>query len=1299
MKQNLSYNIISLNSGGIRTTERFDTALEFCRNAKADFSILQETHIGFNKYIDIKRQWEGEVYISPGTALRDGILILAKNTAPKINILKSDKTGKYIIFKILNTKDVVVNIYAPSGIVKEKRELRQNFFRNLNKQIDLYTNREDNIILLGDFNTTLTPLDRSSGEIGEGKSELEILIQKFDLEDIWRFKNPNERLYTHYHGRTNTYSRIDRAYTTTKIRMNINIKHILNSFSDHYHAVYVERKNQEVKRGKGYWILNASLLNDDNYKREIEILWNNWRSQKHCFLTVSQWWETGKKHVRDFTKLYTRNTTKQLNKRKTSLEKRLRNIYKKINMKQGLQKIADKLRSELYKIELQMAQGAKVRSRIRLELDGERCTKFFFHQIEKHNNAKQDMMSINRQKDGKLLTKQKEILDEVQNFYANLYANDQNPDSCGRISTTQNKITKQEEMLRKISKTVSLENRTNCDKPFNTKEIRQAISSLENNKSPGNDGLTAEFYKTFTTLLQEDLKELYEDISTIGRMPDSMRQAVITCVYKKGKTEDITNWRPISLLNYDYKILTKVLANRLQGSLTDIISTEQTAAIKGRTIIENLQLNREIISFANANELEASIITLDQEKAFDKVDRNLLFKTLKTFGYGTKIISIIEAIYNNIEAQIKLNGNMSQFFPVEKGVRQGCPLSMILYIILAEVTLINILKNEKIKGIKIGQKEIKISAFADDTTLYLGNNTSFPHLKSQLHEFELFAGVKYNRKKCFGLWLGKNRYNIEKPLGFNWSSYEIKILGYIYGNTDQNWSNVKTKIRKSINKWNNLKLSLIGKKTVINQVLLSKIWYFAYVDTPPKNFIQEIKKDIYNFLWGYKKIRINRVTTTMPINEGGLGIIDIECQCKAIKCAIISKLLTDIQLNKSWTEIMLWHLNRFRDAKQSTNVFKTYIPNVNRGNSEERFFRDLLTAWTDLTNNEKIDPNTLPEIYNEPLFFNASSITQHNQSKYLLKHPPPWAREFFRTVGDICKKTQPGFISTEELLSANANRIVRYSPQSGDLIELIKLIPPHWKEKIENSCAQMEESKIKVKHRSLKGKWVIVEANTLTCKDFYNTIHYRKIQPMYQNKKYLKWLEDSPNPLSHKQWSLIFTNLYNKVKQKDSFDVRYRFLHYAHPTAIKLKVLRQGYTDTICPRCGEQEETHEHWLFSCPSSQNILLYLRSILIKVYDNYSPETSATDCLLKPLQQIDKFPIANEMYEIYFIYIRNIRKDATYGTLYSREKQLRTFKDNIRDRVSFLYKSAVLKGNLEPFLSAWKKLINKEGKINLP
>ena len=197
---------------------------------------------------------------------------------------------------------------------------------------------------------------------------------------------------------------------------------------------------------------------------------------------------------------------------------------------------------------------------------------------------------------------------------------------------------------------------------------------------------------------------------------------------------------------------------------------------------------------------------------------------------------------------------------------------------------------------------------------------------------------------------------------------------------------------------------------------------------------------------------------------------------------------------------MLWHINRFRNAKQEINLFKTYIPNTNRS-KQQQFYRDLLIAWTTLTNNDKVEPLTLAEIYNEPLFFNKNSITQNNQSQYLLRSPPPWAREHFRTIGDLCKKTEPGFISLEEFLRANKLKEVRHSPKPKDFYELMKLIPQDRKQKINIGYTQPEKSKVKIKHRS--GKWIVAEVNTLSCKDFYNTIHFPTLVPMYENKKYL----------------------------------------------------------------------------------------------------------------------------------------------------------------------------------------------------
>ena len=253
-------------------------------------------------------------------------------------------------------------------------------------------------------------------------------------------------------------------------------------------------------------------------------------------------------------------------------------------------------------------------------------------------------------------------------------------------------------------------------------------------------------------------------------MPLSMRQAVISCLYKNGEREDIRNWRPISLLNYDYKIYTKIIANKIQPTLKTIIHNTQTAAVPKRTIIENLQINRDIISFANLNNLEASIIALDQEKAFDKVDWNFLFKTIEKIGYGENIIKKIKTVYSNIEAQIKINGHLSKSFLLKRGVRQGCPLSMILYIMVAEVFLENIRQNKKIKGLKVNDTEIKTTAFADDTTVYLGSNESIKELGKQLSIFEEAVGVTYNKDKCVGMWLGKNRNKEENPLGFKWNS-------------------------------------------------------------------------------------------------------------------------------------------------------------------------------------------------------------------------------------------------------------------------------------------------------------------------------------------------------------------------------------------------------------------------------------------------------------------------------------------------------------------------------------------------
>ena len=160
---------------------------------------------------------------------------------------------------------------------------------------------------------------------------------------------------------------------------------------------------------------------------------------------------------------------------------------------------------------------------------------------------------------------------------------------------------------------------------------------------------------------------------------------------------------------------------------------------------------------------------------------------------------------------------------------------MILCILLVEIIL---RQNNGIKGIVIDGKELKTSVFDDYVTIHIGSNSFLVHLGMQLMHFEKTTDIKYNKTKFMGIWLGLNKGIPRISLGFKWNPDTINILGYTYGHNtiqtrEKNWEKVRKKIREDIRKWGHLQLSLIGIKILINQVMLSKIWYLAYVETPP----------------------------------------------------------------------------------------------------------------------------------------------------------------------------------------------------------------------------------------------------------------------------------------------------------------------------------------------------------------------------------------------------------------------------------------------------------------------------------
>ena len=154
--------------------------------------------------------------------------------------------------------------------------------------------------------------------------------------------------------------------------------------------------------------------------------------------------------------------------------------------------------------------------------------------------------------------------------------------------------------------------------------------------------------------------------------------------------------------------------------------------------------------------------------------------------------------------------------------------------------------------------------------------------------------------------------------------------------------------------------------------MLSNIWYLGTVEKPPADIIQNIRKDIHDFLWNYRKVRVNRNNITLPIEMGALARMDIETQIEAIQCSILAKFIKEKNQDKTWTDLMLWHLDQCRKAKQGVNIFKTCIGNTDRAPILPTY-KTFLSSWSSFTGNETPAPKTLPEIYNEPIFFNTKS--------------------------------------------------------------------------------------------------------------------------------------------------------------------------------------------------------------------------------------------------------------------------------------------------------------------------------------
>ena len=289
----------------------------------------------------------------------------------------------------------------------------------------------------------------------------------------------------------------------------------------------------------------------------------------------------------------------------------------------------------------------------------------------------------------------------------------------------------------------------------------------------------------------------------------------------------------------------------MQKVISKLISENQSGYRKTRYIGINARLIMDIIEKCEKSNTAGAILCLDYEKAFDSLNWNFMLASLNKYGFGSNFIKWVKILYNSPTFCIKNNGWISREGIMKRGVRQGCHVSALLFILAIEFMSIDMKSNKEISGIKVKSSECKILQYADDTTLTLGNTMSISNSLKVLHKFSAVSGLKLNIAKCQGLWLGEFKANLTSFEGIQFVTCPIKCLG-IYIGTDfkecekQNWSKKITSIEQMLIKWSSRTLTIYGKATVINCLAIPKLIYIMSLLPVPQYVIDKLKKIIFN---------------------------------------------------------------------------------------------------------------------------------------------------------------------------------------------------------------------------------------------------------------------------------------------------------------------------------------------------------------------------------------------------------------------------------------------------------------------
>ncbi len=833
--------------------------------------------------------------------------------------LKEVKPGRVALLTVPWTRGKtlrVMNVYAPN-------EMKENaaLWRDLSNSPVCRGSGKPNV-MLGDLNMVEDAMDRlpPRRDPSEAATALQQLRVKLDMVDGWRERNPTERAFTYMQVATGSQSRIDRIYLSRELMQQANDWNITGAGirTDHRLTSVGLANNDAPYMGKGRWAVPQALLSDTPFLRMLQDRGLqlqselDTQSERTALMNPQIAMASFKADVRDMAKKRAKQAIPKLIKRIEGLKS---DIKQKLNspdvLSDGTKNDVAILQGELVELELRSFGSKRLAVTVNDWAQGETVCKYW----TRLNATPQPTTVIHELLENSVsgvrtATRRSDRMASIAKDHYDGLQRDPDLDSDKQERNMVEAIEHLKPRLSDHEKTAMAEEITDL-------EVARAIRDSANGKAPGMDGVPTEIWKILLHQHRTNaakgkaafdvaraLQKVYNDVAKHGIVQGTgFADGWICPIYKlKKDTREIVNYRPITLLNTDYKLMTRILAMRVAVVAETLIHPDQAGFVPGRQIFDHIKLNKLIIDYAEAEEVNGMIVALDQEKAYDRIDHTYLWRVLRKFNFPESFIRVVQNLYAEANSTVIVNGVLSEWFKIVRGVRQGDPMSCLLFDLAIE-PLATMLRDSPIRGLVVPGRVDRLIAtlFADDTTTYLSADDNYEDLSAILTKWCEASRARFNNDKTEYIPIGTPTYRAEVVARTSTTRVSVSLpaeakvvpdgvairsLGAWIGNKVDNetpWTPMIETIQKRLSKWAARRPTLYGRKLAVGMEVGGRTQFLAKAQTMPDGVVDRIKKAVKDFMWpGETRPMISKDTLHRAVKEGGLNLLDIEARNDAI---------------------------------------------------------------------------------------------------------------------------------------------------------------------------------------------------------------------------------------------------------------------------------------------------------------------------------------------------------------------------------------------------------------------------------